>query len=226
VQLSRLLVLYPRWWRARYGDEMEGILVELAPQPIDRMDLARGALDAWLHPPEPSIVPSLAALAGGGLWTVAAAGILAQPTPPDWPGYIRDVVPLTLASAACLLVATLGMSLRAADTVRRAFRVVVLALLLSYGAWIAAMIGTLIGGVGSVVLGATGSAAMIATAGAALLVIRTGSPALGTLILLAAVCLLLPWPSTWLAFGACWTAIGIALYVERSRSSRDRPRMA
>lgn len=224
--MSRLLILYPRWWRARYGDEMQGLLSDLTPGSIDRVDLTRGALDAWLHPPTPSIIPSLSAVLGGGLWTVAAAGTVAQPVSPDWPGYLDEVIPVTLASAICLLVAILGISLRAADAARRAFWIIVILTVLAYGAWVAAMAGTAIGSFAPAVLGATQSAAMIATAGCGMLVIRTGSPIVGTLVLVAAVSLLVPWPSAWLAFGACWTAIGIVLFVERSQTSRDRPGVA
>ena len=44
-----LLLLYPSWWRRRYGDEAFAILEEV---PLGRgavLDLLRGALDAWLN---------------------------------------------------------------------------------------------------------------------------------------------------------------------------------
>ena len=56
------------------------ILEERRPGPRERLDLARGAADAWLHPHR-FRVPALAALVGGGLWTFAAAAVIAQPTP-------------------------------------------------------------------------------------------------------------------------------------------------
>ena len=48
--MSRLLDLYPRAWRERYGDELAE-LIELRPLTVGgRFDMLRGALDAHLHP--------------------------------------------------------------------------------------------------------------------------------------------------------------------------------
>ena len=102
--MSALLKLYPPAWRARYGDEMASLLEERPLRARDRVDLVRGALDAWLHPASPSLVPIGAALLGGGLWTVLSVGVLVQPVPADWPGYLLDVVPLAVVAAACFLV--------------------------------------------------------------------------------------------------------------------------
>ena len=48
--MSRLLRLYPAAWRERYGAELQDLLIERPPTTRDQVDLARGALDAWLHP--------------------------------------------------------------------------------------------------------------------------------------------------------------------------------
>ena len=56
-------------------------------------------------PPIPSRTPAVAALVGGGLWTVVAAGVLFQPAPPDWPGYLLEVVPTATLAVAFLFVA-------------------------------------------------------------------------------------------------------------------------
>jgi hypothetical protein len=40
--------LYPRWWRARYGDEFAALLEESLRSPIDVIDIFLGALDAHL----------------------------------------------------------------------------------------------------------------------------------------------------------------------------------
>ena len=113
--MTGVLRLYPRWWRRRYGDEMRALLEAAPPRRGHRRDLMRGALDAWLHPPEPSHVPAFAALLGGGLWTMIAARVVSQPVPPDWPGYLIEVVPVALVAAVFLLVAVVGIALRAAD---------------------------------------------------------------------------------------------------------------
>jgi hypothetical protein len=49
--MSALVKLYPGAWRSRYGDEMEALLEDRRPGRRERMDLIRGAFDAWLHPP-------------------------------------------------------------------------------------------------------------------------------------------------------------------------------
>lgn len=51
--MTRLLALYPRAWRDRYEAEFLILLAERPPSLGDRLDTARGALDAHLHPQEP-----------------------------------------------------------------------------------------------------------------------------------------------------------------------------
>lgn len=213
--MTGVLRLYPRWWRRRYGDEMRALL-ELAPaRRGDRRDLARGALDAWLHPPEPSHLPALAALLGGGIWTMIAARVASQPVQPDWPGYLIEVVPFALVAVVFLLVAVVGIALRAADAHGGATALAIAVAIVGYGAWIAAMIGTVGGGADPVALWATHTVAMVATAGIGLLV-RTVDERLGSLVMLAAGAMLLPWAGAWLVFGTCWTAIGLVILVARS----------
>ena len=45
-----LLRLYPAAWRDRYLDEVSDLLAERPPSLRDRLDLMRGAADAWIHP--------------------------------------------------------------------------------------------------------------------------------------------------------------------------------
>ncbi len=55
-----LLRLYPAEWRARYAAAFHALLPERPPTLRDRIDIARGALDAQLHfPPAPAQVPRL-----------------------------------------------------------------------------------------------------------------------------------------------------------------------
>lgn len=46
----RLLRLYPREWRDRYGEEFTELLAARPPSLRDRLDIVRGALDARIHP--------------------------------------------------------------------------------------------------------------------------------------------------------------------------------
>lgn len=61
--MSRLLHLYPRAWRERYGEELVGLTEEHPLTVADRVGLVRGAWDAWRNP---EMTPA-AALAGGGM---------------------------------------------------------------------------------------------------------------------------------------------------------------
>ena len=79
--MSRLVRLYPPAWRDRYLDELEDLLADRPPTLRDRIDLLRGAFDAWIHPQlvaRPSRqndedsgsrrFAGVAAVIGGGLW--------------------------------------------------------------------------------------------------------------------------------------------------------------
>ena len=80
--MSRLLRLYPRAWRDRYGEELAALLEDRPAGPFDVIDLVLGALDAHLHwrnldnrldqrkgIPMSLRLSGLAAIVGGGLWT-------------------------------------------------------------------------------------------------------------------------------------------------------------
>ena len=70
---------------------------------------------------------------------MAAAGVVGQPVPPDWPGYLAEIVLVALAAATLLLVATLGCALRAGDAGGRAMRVGSALTAVGFVAWIAAL---------------------------------------------------------------------------------------
>lgn len=77
--MSRLLRLYPRLWRDRYGEEFDALISSRPPSVVDRLDIIRGAIDARLHPQlrGPDRVPDrygFVSLAGFGL--LAAAVII------------------------------------------------------------------------------------------------------------------------------------------------------
>jgi hypothetical protein len=216
--MTRWLRLYPGSWRARYGDEMEALLDERRPGPRERLDLVRGAADAWLHPSTSSRVPPIAALIGGGLWTVAAAAVLAQPTPADWPGYIADVLGIAILGAGFLFVATLGISLRADGRGRRFGTLAVALTVVGYPAWIAALVATAGGTLDGPALAAAQTLAMLGAALVGVVLVRLGDLAVGFLVLGGSVAMLLPWTVAWLALGASWNAVGWVLLIERHRA--------
>jgi hypothetical protein len=87
--MNRLLGLYPATWRERYGDELAALLEDRPPSIADRLDIVRGASDAWIHPenhgremPRGHRLPGLAALIAGLMWFSFAIG-LALPFVPD-----------------------------------------------------------------------------------------------------------------------------------------------
>jgi hypothetical protein len=193
-------------------------LIEAGPlRARDRIDLLRGALDAWLHPPTPSRVPVIAALAGGGLWTVASAAVVFQPTPPDWPGYIAEIVGLALVAAGCLLVATMACSLRTGDGAGRPMAVAVGLTIIGYLAWIGALAATAAGVLDAPSLAAAQTLAMLGTTLVGAVLVRAGDGPIGLLVMLGPIAMLIPWTVLWFAFGAAWTAVGIVLVMERSR---------
>lgn len=217
--MSALLRLYPGAWRSRYGAEMEVLLEDRRPGLRVRLDLVRGALDAWLHPAVPSRVPAAAALLGGGLWTVAAAAVVTQPTPADWPGYIADVLWLTVLGATFLFVGTLGCALRAGGRDRRPGAVAVLLTGAGYLLWIGALVATATVGFDGPVLAAAQTLAVLGSAFVGVILVRASDVPIGLLILAGSAAMLVPWTVTWLAFGAAWSAVGWLLLIERSRSA-------
>jgi hypothetical protein len=219
VKTASLVRLYPPAWRRRYGDEMLA-LIEAGPvRAGGRLDLLRGALDAWLHPPAPSRVPAIAALAGGGLWTIAAAGVVAQPVPPDWPGYLAEIVMLALAAAALLLVATLGCALRVGDNGGRAMGAGSALAAIGFVAWLVMLAIAAAGRADAATLAAAQTLAMVGATLDGVVLIRAGDGPVGTLLVIGSMAMLVPWTQGWLVFGTAWTAIGVLLGVTWSRGS-------
>lgn len=71
MRASRLLALYPRNWRRRYGEEIADMLREERLSVSLVVDLVRGAVDAHLHP---ELAGPLLAAAGGGTIQVPHGG--------------------------------------------------------------------------------------------------------------------------------------------------------
>lgn len=216
--MTRSLKLYPGSWRSRYGDEMEALLEERPPGHREHLDLLRGALDAWLHPATPSRVPAAAALIGGGLWTIAAAAVIAQPTPADWPGYITEVLGVAIVAATFLLIATLGVAMRAGGRGRRAGTMALALTIVGYPAWIGALAATTAGVLDGPALAGAQTLAMLGGTLVGVVLVRTGDLAVGFLVLIGSVAMLLPWTIAWLPLGASWNAVGWVLLIERSRA--------
>jgi hypothetical protein len=121
--MSRMLNLYPRAWQERYRAEMEDLLIAHPPTSADRLDLLRGALDAWLNPqirhvdapaegqPGESGVGAGAAILGGVMFAAGGLGLATSRVGPD--GYKESgsavaivVLGMLLTAIAALLAAT------------------------------------------------------------------------------------------------------------------------
>jgi hypothetical protein len=63
---ERLLLLYPRAWRERYGEEFLALLGEGPLSATEWVDVVRGALDAWLSPEVRRAAPSERLATSGG----------------------------------------------------------------------------------------------------------------------------------------------------------------
>lgn len=103
--MRRLIALYPRAWRDRYAAEFDELLDDRPATLRDQIDIARGAIDAWIHPqvhgqrvaPSPTgpsrggLLGSVTAVAGGGLLILAGVGMYSSRVDPDLNYKLVDV---------------------------------------------------------------------------------------------------------------------------------------
>lgn len=71
--MTRLIALYPQEWRTRYEAEFLSLMADRPPDPLDRLDIIRGAIDARLHPQvrtTPEELPAPEAPDSGSAWPV------------------------------------------------------------------------------------------------------------------------------------------------------------
>ena len=174
--MSRLVGLYPRAWRARYGEELEDLV---AARPLgfgDAADIIRGALDAHRHPElvDPAVpVPSGAepvtrrryedlrvarrlgqgAMAGAVALLVAPIVALNGPVVFDGDGAYRDgmaAVPFLLAAMVLLSGGLLGQLIRLGPGHWVARTAAILAIvcgpLWAIGPWLIVLWGLALGG--------------------------------------------------------------------------------
>lgn len=156
--MSRLVALYPRAWRVRYGDELEELV---AARPLGlggSIDLVLGAIDAHRHPElvdpaaDPVSVPvsrqrfedlrvarrlGRAAWLGAGLWIVGWAVMASGPIVHDAEGSYRDGsagAPFVFAATVLLAAGLLGQLIRLPRSSRLA-RAGAIAALIGWPVW-------------------------------------------------------------------------------------------
>lgn len=126
--MSRLVRLYPPAWRDRYLAELEDLLADRPPTVGDRLDIVRGALDAWIHPqlvarePRPDgqgsagrRIASIAAIVGGGLWIAGGLTMNAAPILVGF-GYKDSTTGLILLACAAVITALAAVAMAIATT--------------------------------------------------------------------------------------------------------------
>ena len=202
---------YPDWWRERYGDEVLALLEDRPAGRRDRLDLAHGALDAHLRGDgrrSPVLVAS--ALVAGAAWTIAGTAALGQPAL-DWPGYALDTLPLMTLGVLAMTIAQLGLARRAWPASTLALEVLFVVVTLTGLAWTASLLVASAGGPYGASTAAVQAIAAVAAAGLGLAVLRVGASVEGLILVVTAVALLVPTPMVWIALGATWTGVGVAM---------------
>lgn len=134
--MTRLVALYPPGWRARYEDEFLALLSERPPDPLDRIDIVRGAIDARIHPQVQgsSAAPEIPVdhspwpvrlgwltLFGGVLWIAALVVVINGPIVSGEWGTYRDgaaAMPLFFAAVVFLGVGMLALVLELPEPAR------------------------------------------------------------------------------------------------------------
>jgi hypothetical protein len=205
----RLLRLYPRPWRQRYESEVAAML-ELADIGWRGwVDLLRGAIDARLH--EPSRGFAIAALVCGGLWTFIGAGIVAQPVPPDWPGYLVETLPVAAMAVSAGAVAIVGCWARRSDVAGRRGTVAIAIAVVCQVTWAAALLATFLGAADGSVTAAGQAIGVVGVVLIGLTLLATGDLVIGGLLVLAPTLLLFGLPFAPLGYGFAWTLTGFVL---------------
>lgn len=219
-----LLRLYPAAWRARYEAEVLALLEQVDLGPRARLDLLRGALDARLH--ARSRLPAVAALLSGGLWTVAGIAVVGQPAPPDWPGYLVDILPLTVAAVVAGLVGIVGCWARRSDDGGRLGTLGVLVAVGGHVGWAVSLGATLTQAGSGLVTVVCQAIALAGCLLVGLVLVRTEDLPIGAAILLASAAMLFGWPAAWLSFGLAWTLVGVLLLGRPEPTAPSSPRLA
>ncbi len=217
---TTLLRLYPTAWRKRYETEMLEVLRQRRLGWRGRLDLARGAIDAHLH--APTRLPAAAAIVTGGLWTVAGAGVLAQPSPPDWPGYLLETLPLAMVAVATGGLATIGCWARHSDGAGRPGSLAIGLAIVGHAAWAVALAAAWFGAGYGAVTAAGQDLGALGVLLVGLILLRSRDEALGAPLVLAPALMLFGWPVAWLGFGLAWTLVG-TLLLARFEPTGSRP---
>jgi hypothetical protein len=202
------LRLYPRDWRDRYGPELLDIV---ASGPIAwraRLDLGRGAIDAWIHPLRPPDPPVASALVAGVAWVAVGLASVVQPLMPDWPGFLLETLPLGTVGAIAALRAVMQLGRRSGLDPPRGTTPALVVAGVGHLLWITALVGAALGGPYGAITGAAGALAAVGTVLVGLVRSRGGDHPGAEGLLVVGAAMLVPSPLAWVVAGAAW--IGLA----------------
>jgi hypothetical protein len=208
---ARWLRLYPRAWRRRYETEMLAVLEARPVTNRVRVDLVRGALDAHVHPISPPSPGLVAPVAAGVAWIAAGGAALAEPTPPDWPGYMLWTLPLGLIGAAAGMRIVWGAGRRSGLHAPAGSGAALLMALVGHLVWIAALLVAVVGGPYGAITGAVQSIAALGTIAVGLARWRDADHPMAEALLIAGGSMLVPTPAAWIVAGAAWLSTGLVV---------------
>lgn len=222
MSATRIVALYPRAWRARYGDELEALLEAGSLGLRDRIDLLRGALDAHLHPARPSPLPVVASLTGSALVTAHAIVLAAQPVAPDWPGYLEEALPLVIAAVVALVPAIVGLWLKLGDADGALGRLGLVVAVGGHLGWLAALLAAALRVEYGPLTAVAATVAMVGTAALGIALAGHAQITLGVLLSVAALAGVAPPALGWPLFAAAWTGVAATLVVQFVRGGAPR----
>ena len=205
------LRLYPRAWRDRYEDELLDVLGAGPFTVRTRVDLVGGALDAHVHPLTPPSPPVVAALIAGLAWMAAGLFSAVQPLVPDWPGFMLETLPLGALGAAAALRAVTQLGRRSGLDAPRGTAVALVLAVVGHVLWIAALVGASLGGPYGAITGGAGACAAVGIVLVGLMRSRVGDHPTAEGMVVAGGLMLVPSPIAWVAAGAAWIGLAVAL---------------
>lgn len=218
---AALIALYPKPWQRRYGDELAAVLEAGGLSARDRLDVFRGAVDAHLHPSQPSPLPVILAISAGALATGHAIALAVQPVPPDWPGYLVDALPLAMLAVALILPALAGLWLRLGDADGPFGRLGIVLGLAGHAAWLTALGAAALRVEYGPLTAVASTVAMAGTAMLGLALVGARAATLGGLLVGASLAGIAPPAIGWPTFAAAWTAIGFRLLIDFRQRMED-----
>ena len=204
------LRIYPRAWRERYEDELHEVLGLRRLTIRSRVDLARGALDAHVHPLTQPAPPTVASLIAGMAWIVAGLASSLQPLMPDWPGFLLETIPLGVVGAVASARTVAQTARRSGLAAPHGTTAALVVALVGHALWVVALVAAAVGGPYGAITGATGALAAIGIVLVGAVRARAEDHPAAELLLIVGAAMLIPSPAAWILAGGGWVALAVA----------------